>query len=294
MLLLIQPGLLLVLRLVPAFDIGDGALEGVEAVGAEAGDLADILGGEVAEADDAGRVGGHLGALARNGSGRQGKAHVARAVDELEDGAGGLVVVLVDGLDAEHARVAARAVLVALSQGCEEFREVRERVLDRWGSAREGGRIGMGEGERRGEGLNGSSQGRVDLIDRIAFLEFSIPKETLPPPSPAGKVEQPLSIVTSPPPSKSHKLTKRIPSANLRVFSVFLFASVINLSASRWASLALGHVVEMASCLMRDVTRLRSSACRCDDLRPKCRYLRAPPAILVGRGGLKRGGGGGC
>lgn len=154
MLLLIQPGLLLalLLLLVTAFDISDRALEGVEAVRAEAGDLADILGGQIAEADGAGRLGGHLGALARNGSGRQGEAHVARAVDELEDGAGGLVVVLVDGLDAEHACVAARAVEVALPQGREEFWEVQERALEGWGLAREGDGLGWKrvKGGRRG------------------------------------------------------------------------------------------------------------------------------------------------
>lgn len=43
----------------------------------------------------------------------------------------------------------------------------------------------------------------------------------------------------------------------------------------------------MDSCSKRDETRLRSSACRCDDLRPKCRNLRAPPAIFVSKGGEK-------
>lgn len=36
--------------------------------------------------------------------------------------------------------------------------------------------------------------------------------------------------------------------------------------------------------MKREVTRLRSKACRWDDFRPRCRYFRAPPAI-VRRGG---------
>ncbi len=38
--------------------------------------------------------------------------------------------------------------------------------------------------------------------------------------------------------------------------------------------------------MKREVTRLRSKACRWDDFRPRCRYFRAPPAIV------RRGGGG--
>ena len=34
--------------------------------------------------------------------------------------------------------------------------------------------------------------------------------------------------------------------------------------------------------MKREVTRLRSKACRWDDFRPRCRYLRAPPAIVRG------------
>lgn len=37
--------------------------------------------------------------------------------------------------------------------------------------------------------------------------------------------------------------------------------------------------------MKREVTRLRSKACRWDDFRPRCRYFRAPPAIVRRRGG---------
>lgn len=66
--------------------------------------------------------------------------------------------------------------------------------------------------------------------------------------------------------------------------SVFFFAKVITFSASRWASFAFGHVVEMDSWVKREVTRLRSKACRWDDFRPRCRYFRAPPAIAGKKG----------
>lgn len=49
----------------------------------------------------------------------QREPHVLRAIDQLEDRAGGLVILL--GLDAEHARVAAGAVGVALAEGTKEF-----------------------------------------------------------------------------------------------------------------------------------------------------------------------------
>lgn len=68
---------------------------------------------------------------------------------------------------------------------------------------------------------------------------------------------------------------------------MFFFAKVITFSANRWASFAFGHVVEMDSCVKREVTRLRSKACRWDDFRPRCRYFRAPPAIV--RGGAAGG-----
>lgn len=58
------------------------------------------------------------------GFGRHGKTHVARAVDEFKDGGGGLVVVAVDGFDAEDAGVAAGAVEVAGAEGGEEGWEV--------------------------------------------------------------------------------------------------------------------------------------------------------------------------
>lgn len=66
---------------------------------------------------------------------------------------------------------------------------------------------------------------------------------------------------------------------------MFFFAKVITFSANRWASFAFGHVVEMDSCVKREVTRLRSKACRWDDFRPRCRYFRAPPAIVRSAGG---------
>lgn len=49
--------------------------------------------------------------------------------------------------------------------------------------------------------------------------------------------------------------------------SVFFFPSVINFSARRCASLALGHVVVMVSCVKSDVTRFRSRALRCAEVR---------------------------
>lgn len=61
---------------------------------------------------------------------------------------------------------------------------------------------------------------------------------------------------------------------------MFFFAKVTTFSASRCASFAFGHVVEMDSWVKREVTRLRSKACRWDDFRPRCRYFRAPPAIV--------------
>lgn len=51
-------------------------------------------------------------------------------------------------------------------------------------------------------------------------------------------------------------------------------------SASRCASFALCHVVDIDSCLKRDVTRLRSSACLCDDERLRWRYFKRPPAMV--------------
>lgn len=41
--------------------------------------------------------------------------------------------------------------------------------------------------------------------------------------------------------------------------------------------------------MKREVTRFRSKACRWDDFRPRCRYFRAPPAIV----GSPEGWGGG-
>ncbi len=75
--------------------------------------------------------------------------------------------------------------------------------------------------------------------------------------------------------------TKNICSALRLLALVFFFPSVISFSASRWASLALGQVVLMDSWVMREVTRLRRRACRCEDLRFRWRYFMAPPAIMV-------------
>lgn len=57
------------------------------------------------------------------------EAHVFGAIDEFEDGGGGLVVVFVEGFDAEDAGVAAWAVEVAGTDGGEEVVEVGEGVL---------------------------------------------------------------------------------------------------------------------------------------------------------------------
>jgi hypothetical protein len=78
------------------------------------------------------------------------------------------------------------------------------------------------------------------------------------------------------------KHTKNILRARLLLASVFFFPSVMSLSASRWASLALGYVVDIDSCLKRDVTRLRRRACLCEDVRPRCRYFNLAPAMSKG------------
>ncbi len=57
------------------------------------------------------------------------EAHIFGAVDEFEDGGGGLVVVFIEGFDAEDAGVAAGAIQVAGADGGEEGVEVGERVL---------------------------------------------------------------------------------------------------------------------------------------------------------------------
>lgn len=74
--------------------------------------------------------------------------------------------------------------------------------------------------------------------------------------------------------------TKSIPVAFLLDVSLFRFASVISLSASRCVSFAFAHVVRMLSCLTSDVTKFRRSACLCAELRLRCLYLTRPPAIL--------------
>lgn len=68
--------------------------------------------------------------------------------------------------------------------------------------------------------------------------------------------------------------------------SVFFLPSVINFSASLCASFALGHDVEIDSCSMRDVTRLRRSALRWAESLLKWRYLVRPPAIVAVCGGV--------
>jgi hypothetical protein len=67
--------------------------------------------------------------------------------------------------------------------------------------------------------------------------------------------------------------------ALLLLASVFLFPRVMSCSASLCASLALGYVVDIDSCVKRDVTRLRRRACLCEDVRPRCRYFNLAPAM---------------
>jgi hypothetical protein len=85
------------------------------------------------------------------------------------------------------------------------------------------------------------------------------------------------------------KHTKRIPWALRRAVSLSRLARVMSFSAMRCASLALCHVVWMDSYLMRDVTKFRSSACRCAELRLRCRYLVRPPAIVGDLPGTRAG-----
>lgn len=58
------------------------------------------------------------------------------------------------------------------------------------------------------------------------------------------------------------RLTNNVDMAERLLASVFFLPNVINFSASLCASFALCHDVEMDSCSMRDVTRLRRSALR--------------------------------
>jgi hypothetical protein len=73
--------------------------------------------------------------------------------------------------------------------------------------------------------------------------------------------------------------TKNISVALLLEASVFFFPSEINFSASRCASLALGYVVDIDSCMKSEVTRFRSNACLCAEERPRWRYFMRPPAM---------------
>lgn len=61
---------------------------------------------------------------------------------------------------------------------------------------------------------------------------------------------------------------------------------MINFSASRCASFAFGHVVDIDSCVKSEVTRFRNRACRCAEERPRCRYFNRAPAILTGVQGV--------
>ncbi len=74
--------------------------------------------------------------------------------------------------------------------------------------------------------------------------------------------------------------TNNICEARRLLAFVFFLPRVINFSARRWASFALCQVVRMDSCVMREVTMLRSMACRCAELRLRWRYFRWPPAMV--------------
>lgn len=63
---------------------------------------------------------------------------------------------------------------------------------------------------------------------------------------------------------------------------VFFFPRVISFSARRWASLALCQVVRIDSWVMREVTMLRSMACRWAEPRLRWRYFWWPPAMVGG------------
>ncbi len=93
---------------------------------------------------------------------RHRKAHIARAIDELEDGRGRLV--LLQRLDAQHARVTAGARQVALADRAEEFRHECDGVLDT-----DDGKVlaagtdgGATKGVRGGDGREG---GKTDVED---------------------------------------------------------------------------------------------------------------------------------
>ena len=80
-------------------------------------------------------------------------------------------------------------------------------------------------------------------------------------------------------------LTNNVDMAERLLASVFFLPNVINFSASLCASFALCHDVEMDSCSMRDVTRLRRSALRWAESLLKWRYFVRPPAMVVVCGG---------
>ena len=80
--------------------------------------------------------------------------------------------------------------------------------------------------------------------------------------------------------------TNNVDMAERLLASVFFLPNVINFSASLCASFALCHDVEIDSCSMRDVTRLRRSALRWAESLLKWRYLVRPPAIVAVCGGV--------
>lgn len=90
-------------------------LQLVHAVFPEPRHLAHVQGRQFVESVKA------LGALSGDGARRHGEADILGAVDQLQDGAGGLVVFL--GLDAEYPGVAAGALGVAFPEGAEELGE---------------------------------------------------------------------------------------------------------------------------------------------------------------------------
>ena len=97
---------------------------------------------------------------------------------------------------------------------------------------------------------------------------------------------------------------KKMAVAALREAVVLRLPRVMSRSARRWASLALGHVVEIDSCSIREVTRLRRRAMRWEEVRFRWRCLSAPPAMMgrcvwvwvwvLGGGATARAGEEGC
>ena len=67
-------------------------------------------------------------ALASEGSGGHCEAHIARSIDEFENGGGGLVFLF--RFDAQDASVPARSMEVAFADGSEKFWEELARSLN--------------------------------------------------------------------------------------------------------------------------------------------------------------------